>query len=146
MEGLYLLAQGSITVVKSSRCPFRPAKSGTDLRQHKKVIVTMMEPEETSQPQVANVSQAKSEAVKADMVRMHQSRTESVQADEVGLQQSAAAAVHADAVNAYQSALGSVAAEEVLTQRSAIVNVQAEKASVNGYTGAILARNAEVHY
>jgi len=155
MRGLYLWTLSisklrsarRITVVKSKPLFLRPAMSGTALcQQHERVLEIMIDPEETGEPQVANMSQASAEAVKADLVRMHQSAAETVKADEVGLQQSAAVAVKAGAVSAHQSALVAVEAEEVLSQRSTIVNVQAEKASVNGYTGAVLARNAEVHY
>jgi hypothetical protein len=109
----------------------------------------MIEPEkssESNQPQVTNLSQEGMQSVRAEMVRMSQSSAESIEAEEVSLQQSAAAEVRANSVSAYQSALASVEAEEVLSQRSAIGSVQSEKASVSGYTGAVLARNAEVHY
>ena len=109
----------------------------------------MIEPEKPSESeptQVANVSQENMRSVHAELVRMQQSAAETIHADEVALQQSAAGEVQASSVSAYQSALGSVEAEEVLSQRSAFGFVQAEKASVNGYTGAVVARNAEVHY
>lgn len=77
---------------------------------------------------------------------MNQAAAERVEADEVALQQSAAVEVQASSVSAYQSALANVEAEEVLSQRSAFGYVQADKASVNGYTGAVVAKNAEVHY
>lgn len=109
----------------------------------------MIEPEkpsESKETHVLNVSQENMRSVHAELVRMQQSAAETIQADEVALQQSAAGDVQASSVSAYQSALGSVKAEEVLSQRSAFGFVQAEKASVNGYTGAVVARNAEVHY
>ena len=109
----------------------------------------MIESEESSksdQPQVTNISQENLRSVHADMVRMNQAAAETIQADEVALQQSAAATVEANSVNAYQSAMAAVESEEILSQRSAFGFVQADKASVNGYTGAVLANNAEVHY
>jgi hypothetical protein len=109
----------------------------------------MTEPDELpefDQSQVANISRARVETVNAELVRMHQAAAQHVEAGEVGLQQSAAVAVQANSVGTYLSALGAVEAEEVLSQKSAIVSVQAEKASVMGYTGTVLARNAEVHY
>jgi hypothetical protein len=109
----------------------------------------MIEPEESSesdQLQVTNVSQEGVQSVQAEHVRLHQAAAETIQADEVALHQSAASDVRANSVSAYQAALATVEAEEVLSQKSAIGYVQAEKASVNGYTGAVLARNAEVHY
>ena len=109
----------------------------------------MIEPEKSSesdQPQAANVSQEHVRSVKAGLVRMHQAAAETIQAQEVALNQSAASDVRANSVSAYQAALATVEAEEVLSQRSAIGYVQAEKASVNGYTVAVLANNAEVHY
>lgn len=109
----------------------------------------MIEPEKSSeseQPRVTNISQENAREVHADMVRMHQAAAESIQADEVALHQSATGEVRANSVSAYQSALANVEAEEVLSQKSAIGSVQAEKASVSGYTGAVAAKNAEVHY
>jgi hypothetical protein len=109
----------------------------------------MINPEtssESDQPQAGNISKENVRSVQADLVRMHQAAAETIHADEIALQQSAASDVRADSVNAYQSALATVEAEEVLSQRSAIGYVQAEKASVSGYTGAVVARNAEVHY
>ena len=109
----------------------------------------MIEPEESSesdQRQVANISQDSVPSVHAELVRMHQAAAETIQANEVALQQSAASDVRANSVSAYQAGLATVEAEEVLSQKSVIGYVQAEKASVNGYTGAVLARNAEVHY
>lgn len=109
----------------------------------------MIEPEKlpgSDEPQVANLSQKSVEAVNADLVRMHQAAARDLNAAEAGLQQSAAAIVNANSVNTYQSALAEVHAEELLSQKSAIGYVEAEKASVSGYTGAVFAKNAEVHY
>lgn len=109
----------------------------------------MTEPDELpelDQLQVANISRSRVETVNAELVRMHQSAAQEIQAGEVGLQQSAAVAVQANSVGTHQSAMVAVEAEEVLSQQSVIGSVQAEKASVMGYTGAVLARNAEVHY
>ena len=109
----------------------------------------MTEPRESSesdQPQVTNISQETVRSVHAELVRMHQSAAETIQADEVALQQSAAGDVRANSVSAYQSIAATVDAEEVLSQKTAFGFVQAEKASVNGYTAAVVARSAEVHY
>ncbi|MGZ9223597.1 MAG: hypothetical protein ACXW4Q_15940 [Anaerolineales bacterium] len=109
----------------------------------------MIEPEnssESDQPQVTNLSQEALRSVQAELVRMHQAAAETIQADEVALQQSAASDVRANSLSAYQAVLATVEAEEVLSQRSAIGYVQAEKASVTGYTGVVVAKNAEVHY
>lgn len=109
----------------------------------------MTEPEEFSkldEPQEASLSQARLEAVNAEVMRMHRSAARQVQGHQVGLIQSAAVAVKADSVSVHQSALGAVEAEEFISQRSAIANVQADKASVSGYTGSVVTRNAEVHY
>jgi hypothetical protein len=111
--------------------------------------VFMIEPETSSESdpsQVANISQEDVRTVNAEMVRMQQAAAETIQADEVSLNQSAAGNVEANSVSAYQAALASVEAEEVLSQRSAIGHVEAEKASVSGYTGAVVANVAEVHY
>lgn len=101
---------------------------------------------EFDEPQAANVSQERLEAVNAGLVRMQQSAAQSVQAEDAALQQSAALAVSSDSVSVHQSILGMVEAEEFLSQKSAIGLVQAEKASVSGYTGSVTANNAEVHY
>lgn len=109
----------------------------------------MTEPDELPKldpPQVANISRSRVEAVNAELVRMHQAAAQQIQANEVGLQQSAAVAVQANSVGTQQSTMVAVEAEEVLSQQSMIGSVQAEKASVTGYTGIVLARNAEVHY
>jgi hypothetical protein len=109
----------------------------------------MTEPQdlsESEEPRVASLSQSSVESVKADLVRMHLSAAIGIQAEEAALHLSAAEQVQADSVSTYQSALIATKAEEVLAQRSAIGYVQAEKASVSGYTGAVVAKNAEVHY
>ena len=109
----------------------------------------MTEPEDFSQADeqpVANISRSRVEAVKAELVRMHQAAARALNAGEAALQLSAAVRVSADSVNAHQSALAVVEAEEVVTQRNVIGYVQAEKASVAGYTGAVIADHAEVHY
>jgi hypothetical protein len=109
----------------------------------------MIEPEassESDETQAKNISQEGVRSVHAEMVRLNQAAAETIHADEVALHQSAAAEVEANSVSAYQAALASVQAEEVLSQRSAIGSVQADKASVSGYTVAVVAENAEVHY
>jgi hypothetical protein len=109
----------------------------------------MIEPEElpkVDQSQVTNISQADVQSVQAELVRMHQASAENINADEVELQQSAAGNVKANHVSAHQSALARVEAGEVLSQSSANGFVQAEKASLSGYTGAVLAGSAEVHH
>lgn len=109
----------------------------------------MNEPEESSElhpPQVAEIKQSEVHSVKAETARMFQASAKRIIAEEAGLQQSAVGAVKATSLSAYQSALAAVEAEEVLSQKSVMGLVQAEKASINGYTGAVFAHNAEVHY
>ena len=109
----------------------------------------MIEPRELSeadQPQVTNISQASVGSVNAQLVRMHQANAENITSDEVELQQSAAGNVKANHVSANQSAMARVEAGEVLSQSSAIGFVQAEKASVSGYTGAVVAGSADIHH
>jgi len=109
----------------------------------------MIEPEElpkVDQSQVTNISQADVQSVQAELVRMHQASAENINADEVELQQSAAGNVKANHVSAHQSAMARVEAGEILSQSSATGFVQAEKASLSGYTGAVLAGSAEVHH
>ena len=109
----------------------------------------MIQPRELSesdQPQVTNISQADVGSIHAELVRMHQANAENITADEVELQQSAAGNVKANHVSAHQSALARVEAGEVLSQSSGTGFVQAEKASVSGYTGAILAGSADIHH
>lgn len=109
----------------------------------------MIEPRELSeadQSQVTNISQADVQSVHAELVRMHQANAENITADEVELQQSAAGNVKANHVSANQSAMARVEAGEVLSQSSAMGFVQAEKASISGYTGAVVAGSADVHH
>lgn len=106
----------------------------------------MLEPQKSEEPQIANISQKDVQTVRAQMVRMHQSSAETITATEMELQQSAAVHLKASSVSVHQSALVAVEAEEVLSQNSAIGFIEAEKASVRGYTGAVSAQNAEVHY
>jgi len=106
----------------------------------------MIEPQETKESQVESIEQSDVQTVQANLVRMNQASAETINASEVELEQSAAAHVQADSVTTHQSALVAVEAEEVLARNSAIGFVQAEKASVRGYTGVVVAQNAEVHY
>jgi hypothetical protein len=110
---------------------------------------SMIEPEDVSKsdpPQVTELSRTSVDAVNANLVRMHQAATTALNAAEVALLQSAAAEVKADSVSAHQSALAEVKAEEVLAQKTLMGYVEAEKASVSGFTGAVVANFAEVHY
>lgn len=109
----------------------------------------MTEPErlpKSEAPQEIRVSQTEVQDVHAALVRMHLSAAEKVHAEEAALHLSAAGGVRATSLSAHQSALGMLEAEELLSQRSAIGFVRAEKASVAGYTGAVVAERAEVHY
>jgi hypothetical protein len=106
----------------------------------------MVEPQESKESQVANISQADVQTVHADLVRMNQASAGTINANGVELEQSAAANVKATSITTHQSALAAVEAEEVLAQNSVVGYVQAEKASVRGYTGAVAAQNAEVYY
>jgi hypothetical protein len=109
----------------------------------------MSEPKEfpdSNPSQVTNISQADVQSVHAELVRMHQASAESITANEVELQQSAAANMKANHVSMHQSAMARVEAGEVLSQNSAVGFVQAEKASVSGFTGAVLAGSADVQH
>jgi hypothetical protein len=109
----------------------------------------MIEPRELSeadQSQVTNISQAEVQSIHADLVRMHQASADTINADEVELEQSAAANVKANHISMHQSAMARVEAGEVLSQNSAMGFVQAQKASVSGYTGAVVAESADVHH
>ena len=109
----------------------------------------MIEPREvpeSDQSQVTNISQADVQSVQADLVRMHQASAETINADEVELEQSAAANVKANQISMHQSAMANVEAGEVISQNSAMAFVQAEKASISGYTGAVVAGSADIHH
>jgi hypothetical protein len=109
----------------------------------------MIEPRELSeadQSQVTNISQTNVGSVNAQLVRMHQANAENITSDEVDLQQSAAGSVKANRVSANQSAMARVEAEDLLSQNSAMGFVQAEKASLSGYTGAVVAGSADIHH
>ena len=126
--------------------PSREARDGFYASRQETI---MNEPEELpyfDSPQVTNLSHADVQSVHAELVRMHQADAETVTADEVELVQSAAGNIKANHVNARQSGLAMVNAGEVLVQGGATGFIQAEKASVSGYTGAVVAGSAEVHH
>ena len=109
--------------------------------------IKMIEPEELSEydsSQETDISQTTVQSVHAEVVRMHQADAETITADQVELTQSAAANVKANQISAHQSALAMVNAAEVISQNGATGFVQAEKASVGGFTGAVLAGSAEI--
>jgi hypothetical protein len=108
----------------------------------------MIEPEELSEDdvsQVTNISQADVQSIHAEVVRMHQAGADVITAHDVELTQSASANVKANQISAHQSAMATVNAGEVITQQGATGFVQAEKASVAGFTGAVIAGSAELH-
>ncbi len=110
-------------------------------------VPKMKEPEQLSiidQSEVANLSQTEVQFVQADLVRMYQTDAEVVTADEVELRRSAVGNLKASQVTARKSALANVSATDAFSERSAMGYVQAEKASVSGYTGAVVAGSAEV--
>ena len=107
----------------------------------------MIEPDELPEfdpPQVTTISQAEVHTVRADSVQMHQADAENIVAREVELQQSAAANVKADHISMHQSAIAMANAKEVSVVSGAVGFVQAEKMSAGGYTGVVLAGNAEI--
>jgi hypothetical protein len=106
----------------------------------------MLEPQNSEEPRVANVSETEVQTIQAQIVRMNQASAETITATDLQMEQSAATNLKASSVSTHQSALVAVQAEEVLSQNSAIGFVEAEKASVRGYTGAVSAQNAEVYY
>jgi hypothetical protein len=109
----------------------------------------MIEPKELpefDQSQVTNISHAEVGSVHAELVRMHQADAGTIQADEVELQQSAAGSVKANQVSAHQTAMAMVEAGEVHLQDGLMGFARAEKISVGGYTGLVVAGNAEVHH
>ena len=109
----------------------------------------MVEPEDISkydESQVASISQEEVRDVQAKTVQMHQAAAQTISASDVEMQQSAAAAVKATNVNAHQAALAAVEATQVLSEQSFIGAMQTEKATVSGYTAAVAAGNAELHY
>ncbi len=106
----------------------------------------MVDPQESKESQITNISQTDVQTVHAKSVRMHQASAETINANEVELEQSAAASVKATSVSTHQSALAAVEADEVMSQNSVIGFVEAEKASVRGYTGVVSAQTAEVQY
>ncbi|HJS19152.1 MAG TPA: hypothetical protein VJ785_10395 [Anaerolineales bacterium] len=103
-------------------------------------------PPEYDEPQVTNVSQSQVGNVQAKLVRMSQAAAEKITAEEVEMDRSAAADLDASQVSVDRSAIGEVKAADVVSQRSLIGAVQAERASVSGYTGAVIAQNANAQY
>lgn len=109
----------------------------------------MIEPEElpqVAQSQVTNISQVDVQSIQAELVRMHQASAANINADEVELQQSAAGNMKANHVSAHQSAMARVEAGEVLSQSSATGFLRVEKASLSGYTGAVLAGSVDIQH
>ena len=124
----------------------------------------MIEPEEIpelDQPQMTDLLQTDAQSIQAQQVRMRQSSAGEVAADEVSMQQSAAGRMSADKVTLQQSAAGFIKAEHVslnqasaglvstgefLSQESSTGFVRAEKASISGYTGAVVAGSADIQH
>lgn len=125
----------------------------------------MVEPEETpelvDQPQTTDILQVDAQTINAQLVRMRQSSAGEVAADEVSMQQSAAGRMSADKVTLQQSAAGFIKADHVslnqasaglvntgefLSQESSTGFVRAEKASISGYTGAVVAGSADIQH
>ena len=109
----------------------------------------MIEPEnspESDNAQATEVSQEEVRDVHAGSVQMNQAAAETISASDIQMEMSAAAAVKATNVSAHQSALAAVEATQVLSEQSFTGMVQADKASVSGYTGAVAAGTAEIHY
>jgi len=124
----------------------------------------MIEPEDAAEldkPQMTDFLQADAQSIHADLVRMRQSSAGEVAADEVSMQQSAAGRMSADTVTLQQSAAGFIKANQVslnqasaglvntgefLSQESSTGLVRAEKASISGYTGAVLAGSADIQH
>jgi hypothetical protein len=129
-----------------------------------KISPAMIEPEELPEldlPQTSNISHGDVQTVRAEFVEMNQSASRDVTANEVTMQQSAAGRMSADEASLHQSAAGFIKANHVnLSQASAgMVRAgeflshggstgfaQAEKASVSGYTGAVVAGSAEIQH
>ena len=110
----------------------------------------MVEPEETpelvDQPQKTDILQVDAQTINAQLVRMRQSSAGEVAADEVSMQQSAAGFIKADHVSLNQASAGLVNAGEFLSQESSTGFVRAQKASISGYTGAVLAGSADIQH
>jgi hypothetical protein len=114
-----------------------------------KILPAMLENDDFSEiddPQVTNISQADVVNVHAESLRMHQSDADTVTAEEVSLEKSAVANVKASQVSAHQSAMAHVDAEEVNVHEGALGFARAGNLSVSGYTGAVVAGNAEIHH
>ncbi len=108
----------------------------------------MIEPNNSpeSDESVAHISETEVQNVQAQSVQMQQAAAQTISASDVEMHQSAAASLKATNVSAHQSALAAVEATEVLSQESFTGMVQADKASLSGYTGAVVAQTAEFHY
>jgi hypothetical protein len=100
----------------------------------------------SDESQVTEISEEQVRDVHAQAINMHQAGAQTISASEIEMEQSAAAAVKATNVTAHQAALGAVEATQVLSEQSLIGAVQAEKASISGFTGAVVAGTAEIHY
>ena len=101
---------------------------------------------ELDKSQVTELSEEQFRDVHAQAIDMHEAAAQTISASDVNMEQSAAGAVKATNVNAHQAALGAIEATQVLSEQSMIGAVQAEKASISGFTGAVAAGTAELHY
>ena len=124
-------------------------------------MIESEESPELDQPQMTDLLQTDTQSIHAPLVRMRQSSAGEVAADEVSMQQSAAGRMSADKVTLQQSAAGFIKAEQVslnqasaglvstgelLSQESSMGFIRAEKASVSGYTGAVVAGSADIQH
>lgn len=100
-------------------------------------------PEENSTlPQVANLTGVQVDKVAADMARVHRSAVGSIEAQEVELYQSAAGQINADYVSTHNALLGEVHSGAATINGSAVVMLQAQDAALNGPAGIVSTQNA----
>ncbi len=94
---------------------------------------------ESEDPQVVNLTNAGTETIKADLVRMYQSGANNIFADEVGMKESGVVGMKAHTVSAHQSGVIALKADEVNIAQGGAVVVQANDVHIQGNAGLVAA-------
>ena len=101
--------------------------------------------EPSKQSQTNDLSRAAVNTVQAESVDMEQSAAQSIDAGDVSMNQSAAAQVQSLRVTSNLSALALVQSDNVDMQNSGAALIRSRDLFLNGYAGAVVARNAELN-
>jgi hypothetical protein len=100
-----------------------------------------LQPDETENPQIVNLSQAKVETIQAGLVRANQSTINHVKADEVDLQTSAAGSIQTGELHAQDSILGMISTSQAQVVDSITGVIRSESLNFNGVTALAVAND-----